>query len=591
MGQLQATDWFENHWRWAKWALVALAIGLQSLQVCYIGNYHHGFFNPDKAVQIAAARALLDGHGLTSSGANSADASQPLRYPLTQWPMGYSVLFAALWPVFGDLWNTALVIEILGTVLFFTAWLAILEWQGQWIDARVKLLVMGYWALVWNPLNVQTCTEMLSLGLLCWALAFCLRAAADRRAVLSSVAAAVCVALAAWFRYAYWPLAMVVPATLAVAFLFSPHRRRLAVATVLNTALAGGLVLGVIALQRVSTGHTTCLTGIRERELVGLSWSNLLWTCPFPSAALGFSDIWPFVVRQVRPLAAIPELQLDWLLSAVVVVAIGWWAAAALLRIRRSATGAARLSAETRPVDRTGLATLVAAGVLTTGVTIAMLIYLSVRTPLDGTYTYVIERRYFAVFYPFVSVALGCAVVDFLRHRGPRWSVVAKMAFVTVVLVWVAAGATWRVGRIVRHYCDAGGQRTLRRADRSDCRQVSAAVRRHLDAGRQTLFIHPLGGTWFTSHGEKLEPILALMAGAPNVSYDTVRHIGLRPGKSVALLAVVPDAGSPAAAQAAQFIDERGGFARSVRLRDGWLYESIWCAPRTARSNPTCPPR
>lgn len=587
MAQLQATDRVDKLWGLARWYLLAAAIGLQSLQICYIGNLHHGFFNPDKARQIAVARGLLDGYGLTSPVPNSADASTPVRYPLSQWPMGYSVLFAALWWLMGDLWNTAVAIEVLGAILFFTAWIAILEWQGKWINSRVKFLVMGYWAFVWNPLNVQTCTEMLSLGLLCWGVAFCLRAAADRHALASSMAAAFCVGLAAWFRYAYWPLVIVTPASLAIALLFSPNRRRMAAATALNAALAGGLLLGVIVLQRTCVGNLTCLTGIPERELTGVYWSNLLRVCPFPSAATGFNDIWPFAARHASWLKVLPELKLDWALSALVVMAVGAWGVRSLMRFRHAA---AAPDVKATATDRALLATLVTAGVCTTAVTIVMLIYLSIRTPLDGDYTYVVERRYFAVFYPFLGVALACALVAFFERRGGRITAVAKSGIVAAIMAWVVLGAGWRVGRLVRHHCDVGAQQSTRLADCWECRVVGDTVRRHLDAGRNTLFIHPRGSEWFCSHGEKRDSILALMAGSPTASYDSAQVMRLPPGGSVTLLAVVPDADDPEASKAAEYIARHGDFKRLTRLRDGWLYESTWRAEHTAWNPTPCPP-
>lgn len=584
MGEIQSSDRVESVWRWARWVLLVAAIGLHSLQVCWVGNFRHGFINPDKAVQISAARGLLDGHGLTTPVPSTDDASQPVRKPLMQWPMGYSVLFAALWAVLGDLWNAGLAVEILGTVLFFTAWLAIFEWHGKGINAWVKLLVMTYWTFVWTPLCVQTCTEMVSLGLLGWAVAFCLLAATGRHALLFSAAAALCMGVTAWFRFAYWPLMIITPATLAVACLFSTNRRRLIVATLLNGVLCGGLLLLVSMLQRTITGHTNCLSGIRERELAGLSWGNLLLICPFPSAALGFEDLWPFFTRQVRWLRGLPQLRLDWTLSVLVVLSIATWGGWALWRLRRK-MAAPQCAANT--TDRARLATLVAAGLITTFATIASMIYVSIRTPLDGNYTYLIERRYFGPLYPFVGVAFACALVAFWQHRGAWFSKLVQGSVMAVVLIWAVVGASWRVQAIAKHSGNAPAH-----VLHAECRMVNDAVRRHLDEGRTAVLIHPRGRLWFCSHGEQLSTILALMAGAPAVTYQEAQQTHLPAGKSVTLLALVPDDPNAGRSQAEQFVAAHGGFTRTVHLRDGWLYEKIWTAAnQTAQSSPLCPTR
>lgn len=587
MSDLPANERAERVWHWAKWVLLAAAIGLHSVQVCWIGNLHHGFINPDKAAQISAARGLLDGHGLTTPEPRSEDASEPVRKPLMQWPMGYSVLFAALWAVLGDLWRASLAIELLGTVLFFTAWLAIFEWHGKSICASVKLLVFSYWAFVWNPLIVQTCTEMVSLGMLGWAVAFCLRAASGRHVLRSSVAAALCMGVTAWFRFAYWPLLIITPATLAVACRCSADRRRLAVATLLNGALCGGLLLVVSTLQHTVTGYVTCLTGIRERELSGLTWSNLLRMCPFPSAAIGFADIWPFLIRHVRWLQRLPELQVDRALSVVVVLTIAVWGVKSLWRLRREAVAGSR---EPEATDRTQWATLVAAGLITTFITVVSLAYVSIRTPLDGDYTYLVERRYFGPLYPFASVGLACALVAFWRRREAGLYAVARVGLIALVVCWSVCGAVWRTQMVVRHRLGRMGNQPDY-VYRDECRRVNEVVRRHLDGGQTAIFVHPRGRLWFCAYGERLPTVLALMAGAPCATYEEMQRAHLPPGKSVALLALVPDDPSAGRAQAEQFVRAHG-FTRTVHLRDGWLYEKTWsAAAQTAHRGLPCPKR
>ena len=169
-----------------------------------------------------------------------------------------------------------------------------------------------------------------------------------------------------------------------------------------------------------------------------------------------------------------------------------------------------------------------------------------------------------------------------------------------LALAWCVIGATWRTSRFVRHYADARGSLTARRESMSECRAVYAAVRTHVAAGRASLFVHPDLSPVY-SFGEQREHVLAMMAGAPAVDFQGLTAVELGPGKTAAVLAVLPEPRTPQARAAEQWLRARGRLEPLVRLRDGWLYQAVWSDPAghfvcpttttASRSSEPCPTR
>jgi len=337
----------------------------------------------------------------------------------------------------------------------------------------------------------------------------------------------------------------------------------------------------MFCLQRFATGHATYLTALENRKLVGLHWANLARTCPFPAAAIGFTDIWQRITDWLPPLAGITTKTLEWAFSALVLLVIA--VPAALVW---------RPAKEPLSVRPAGVAFL-AAAVLTTALTVAMLVYLSVRTPLDGIWTYVFERRYFAVFYAFLGLGVVWGFAWLLSLGDGRRHLLWKAPVLIVLLAWAAGGCEWRVGSLVRFARRSDWHFDAWRTNRRECRLVRTVVRRHLESGREVMFVHPRVELGWGSHGEYLDFCLALMSGAPIFPLKDLPALNWASSRPAAVLVVVSDEdGSPESKMARDFLRRQGGFVRRERLRDGWLYEALLpCAQVASAGTPPCKTR
>lgn len=427
-----------------------------------LDQYVHCQFGWDKVDQLAGAARLCAGAGLALEELNADDLASPLARPLVGWPPGYSYLAAGLLIAGLDIWHTALAIDILSAALYLAGWYFLAGHSNM--GRRGRLWMWVFWALAYLPLVRLTSSDQLAVALFSVALAMgavCVRAGqAERaargacRAVLAAVMAGLMAGLAGAVRFAYWPLAGVVPLGL---FLSGSSRRWLNAGV---CAAATGIILGALAwYQHATTGHTTYLTSIYERPAAALQWPMLRHMAPFPAGALGLDLFWQRAHERLH-LPGTAQVG-TWGLALLVLGAFF----AAGYRAWRQRRGVGPLRAY---IYTTGLCTLL--------LTLAMLCWLSLRYPPIGNWTHVQELRYYAPVFGFLTVSWFGAphpVLDVSRGGAPlrlhlsgalrpwqwfspRWagsnekdwlrrSIVLVLA--ALVLATMAGGGIWRVRR------------------------------------------------------------------------------------------------------------------------------------------------
>src|SRR5262245_25304891 len=124
-------------WRWLRWVVLIGAIAIRGAGILIEGPV----LGTDQGYQIAGARSLLEGRGVTLQIVEASDLSKVATVPLRWWPPLYSWMAA---PVLAALDDPALLLAIstlAGMVMILGAWFAILELLGPLVNWRAKLLV------------------------------------------------------------------------------------------------------------------------------------------------------------------------------------------------------------------------------------------------------------------------------------------------------------------------------------------------------------------------------------------------------------------------------------------------------------------
>lgn len=377
--------------------LMLTAIAHQATRV-----YVQPDWGTDKTLQAAAAVNLVQGHGLGYWYQLPEDLGQRRLNALYQWPPGYTLLLALPYWLANDINLAALAIDWLAAGLFFASWWFILSYLGSDLGPGGRVVHWLMWSATLAPM-LDTSTGMLSLAFFSFALALVLKLGVNPGASLWLAAfSGLGVGLAAWLRYAYWPLGLVLP--LALAYGGWRQERRLLWAGLVQGGVFAVLIAALILFQRVETGSATYLSVAYQEGQRGFWPEQLLTMCPFAAQVFRCDGALDLKLAWMGP---------AWLLS------IKWTVCVLVLAI--FALELRRTCAPTSNASTQGAATgmFFMAGMLTLLLTVGMLAVLTVCCckPTDR-WTYVQEWRYYAPVLVFVSTAL-CT-------WGLRYDVVAR---------------------------------------------------------------------------------------------------------------------------------------------------------------------
>ena len=551
---------------WVFGILLAAACLHQALQLHCYGPYGHKRFWHDLAMQMCAAQSCVDGHGLTYP-VHSSKSIETQRKKLSQWPLGYSVLFAALLAPHGDPWLATCVLDSTSIVLFFGSWFVIMRMLQPYVRPVAALLVWFYWAFIWNPLALLQGANLFTVAIFSCGMALCLASVHGLRPGLTALGCGICVALAAACRYAYWPLVIVPPVSLLFCWFATDRRRSLLGAALLSGTVAAGLLVLLAGFNKWYVGDIAQYTG--SSNTGGLQWQQLTRMDYFPARMIGFSRIWQWFSERTTLDRILPAHAASWKVSALVMIV----AAIPLVSGWRSRRGYARGDAALAR-----LLTFACAGVLTLGLTVAMLGFLSVtvaplRFASGQLWTYLEQPRYYAPVLGFLSVALASGIVKvFELFRAKPW-IYAVLA--ALMLAWFVLGIGFRAKTWIKEVANYENVRTARQLENRASREIHAAVREQLEQGRTALFLSFSPRRPYPPFIPKT-PYSVRIAGGCTLNPDFLQSPLEGGDPPRALFVLIPaDAKSGPAESVSTMVESHEPFRPVARLQEGQVYMTL----------------
>ncbi|TGE16099.1 hypothetical protein [Hymenobacter elongatus] len=366
----------------------------------------------DMQTQTESAVNLLRGHGVSLARTNWQDLSAPIFEPLNLWPPGYAWLMAGLlrWvsPEFLVAMQSMHWVGLLGLLL---AWWHLLKPLKNVLVPYAPTVIFLFWGLSNAPFHLLFGTDLLALAFYTGGLAVLftiLAQPAGQRAWARPTGAALLMVglgfAACLFRFAYYPLAFLLPVVLLLfGWRWRPRLVQPALAGLLFlVALVGGLLLYQSHVAGdayyITKFYTQLTTEPVSAATLGLYWNHLLQFDPilfhsFFSNELDFGRI---------PRGNAVRLVMIGLISVVV--------AAVLWRGLRQEWRAAYRRGRFWPTRRM-LFHLLAGG--TAVVCSSLLVAISLRYPAalvgwfaGGQWTYVADTRYFLPAFLSISAML-----------------------------------------------------------------------------------------------------------------------------------------------------------------------------------------
>ncbi len=408
------------------WVLAGLGI-LGALHHVFFYLYYGGF-SYDQLLQLAGAWGLLRGKGLAYAG---VDPRYPyaVAYPSIAgwWPPCYSRLVAVLLGAVPDVVRVTTWIDVAAAILFLAACGCLLRAARLHLGVLGGGLLLAWWAAVSSPLRLLSSAEVLALALFCAALAAAVLALREgSHALPAAVAAGLFAGAAGATRYAYWPLAAVVPACLMC--LGWSSRKRLLRAAALGLGAAGVIFLAAWSQHRENGYWMSPIVDQAGRP--GFYPANLLRMSPFPADLMGLR----------RPVSAVLEWAagssadhwLPWALWLVSICLLAVCLREAVRVLRRS------------PADDVEGRFLCLAAAGTAFVTVGVLMWLALRHQAHpGGFAFVNEPRYYAPAFLFFHLTAASVLARRVRASGrarPPLLAALGLLFVGCALPWMRLG-------------------------------------------------------------------------------------------------------------------------------------------------------
>lgn len=421
---------------WASTALLIVAIAYQIFENVRADTF---YLTPDKMHHVISAQAFLQGFGMSHVFADPANLAAAVVEPHTLWAGGYSLLLAGLLGVTGELYLTLTLADFFSTVVFFAAWWLITAELEPLTGSVGRVFILGWWTFVHSPLSSATLeasgsSDLLAIALFSAGIWFAIRMIRGRAALINAALSGVCMGAAAGVRYAYWPLIVVFP----LGWIAMSRRKNFQALppALLQLAVSAGFVLCVMLLQPAGAERTQY-----DQLEWGFQLDQLSNFFPFPANALG---LFP-ALRSAGGHLGIDLLAWNttvpylWLISAAVIAVAVREAALFLGGYWRLASPAAEEKAAALVLAISGAAM---------AITLAMLVYLTVRAPTGLGATYGKVPRYYmpAEIFLFLGIA---PLFDRAWNRARRSPNKLAMAALTGGIAVMAAGPlAHRAGRI-----------------------------------------------------------------------------------------------------------------------------------------------
>jgi len=271
--KLTLKEYFYSHSKAIIFLVVALSFLVKMNMLFSYINY-----GPDNIVQAITAQSMMKGHGLSLPEADVHDLSKTVYKPYGLFPPGFALTVAPLLKItHNDLTLSVRILLIIGFALFYLVWLKIFYLLKDYIQHEFVIIgIFIFWGINYSPLNMGSVTDVFSLSLISAAVLYCLkiiipRAISRKKQFLYAVLIGLFSFLAAFYRFAYYPLAFAVPFLFTFLALFFKKEWRFP--ALLSLVLVGILFGSLIIFQKLSSGPINILEN--NNAISTIHWENL----------------------------------------------------------------------------------------------------------------------------------------------------------------------------------------------------------------------------------------------------------------------------------------------------------------------------
>ncbi len=272
-----------------------LSIIIISISSLIIIEYFTGrltITGPDQGAKYVAASQIADGEGLTRPAFNPEDISQPIKQIHTSFPPGISVIASPLFLLFDDVQVIHVVFALLNLVLFLYLLYKLLKELLVRVDLLWLSLMFLFFTLNGVFLNMAGTDDFMCINIFILSAILILKFYRSGKKRKYLLWACLLLPLTVYFRYAYLPALIVLPAFFLwrIAFNKSGETKELIYSIVFTTLFALPFLAHIIFLN-METGYIATRVGMDGEKTFYLE--NFTRINPFPMNA--FFDKIPFL--------------------------------------------------------------------------------------------------------------------------------------------------------------------------------------------------------------------------------------------------------------------------------------------------------
>ncbi len=247
---------------------------------------------PGQATRYVAASQIAAGEGLTRPAFNPDDISQPIKQTHTSFPPGNSVITSPLFLLFDDVQVIHVVFALLNLVLFLFLLYKLLKELLVRVDLLWLSLIFLFFTLNGVFLNMAGTDDFMCINIFTLTAILMLKFYKSGKKRKYLLWACLLLPLTVYFRYAYLPALLVLPAFFAWRILFNKTKevKELLVSAIFTLLFAAPFIAHIVILN-LETGYVVD-TAVKEGDKI-FYLANLKWADPFPLNA--FFDKIPFL--------------------------------------------------------------------------------------------------------------------------------------------------------------------------------------------------------------------------------------------------------------------------------------------------------
>jgi hypothetical protein len=330
------------------------------------------------------------------------------------WAPGYALFVAPLFVLGFDYFWASLLVDWFAVLLFFGAWYGSFQILSPFVKSYLFVFVLLYWGVAYSPFRLAPSTDILSLAFFSLAWALFSRIISQQKAEVNLgmvILFAFSSFLTCFFRFAYYPVAILLPFLLVLyAWFTDPSKTKVGIFAFL---LTGFLIGAQLLYQALMADNVLFLDQYYPETQPRLYFEHLLRFDPI--AVNTFMH--DFILKKALTGQAFTWFNFFFTTLLVVILVAGFkktsfWKAG--FRLGRGSYGHIGL-----------IGWFFVFGGVVSFTIIGFLSYLSLRYPIqvDGNWTFVQEARYFAPVYLILFLLICLSLFRRERPLGgwARW--------------------------------------------------------------------------------------------------------------------------------------------------------------------------